>query len=836
MMVEPFFPRPSDEADMSAMDATKANGGEIFQSFDGIMDDLFALSPSHTGDSSGDSEDPGAGEENMSSPKVFPSAAAATLSTWRDQNSTNAVHMYAQENSKLPTLNFPVDRKKHNSSPPFAGDASKLAESFLSSSRRQSYHANYQQAGALSQTMGTSHHAGHHTRIAERRDSLDADVLEAFLADIDPTPLSEIKKRHAQHHQKYASNQATSGNGMSAMNNLKPSAAADRMYTRKQALPIPTKRISPPQSPESKARHASMPNTDDVQPIAKEPMQSALATAAALAAARPKAPPPSTSTSIHRASDQKARYGFGSNHVVPSIPNPPPSQRPSGVPTGAGSTSSSTARVVMQKRSGCDDGKTPTPVPSSMNSSSSNNKDNGAPGDAYERKKQRAKDARIKLNESIERLSVAIALAGTQSRERRQQWQELPDSPHQETSMQIMADCIDTADSAKKWDRPAFVGSAASLIQGLNAQCETMMREIMRLREENGVPGGLPPLVPSIVSKEGAQQTSVPAEKRPVESCNVSHHSNGGDSGLKRRKVDESSWVNCTITVSNGVRDKASVCAEVFGQQKLVNKIAGFLDPLSLLQCQGASKSLQTTCRCEDIWSNICALRFGFFNVRQWRAKFDDEDEGVRSQSCALYRSMDRANVMASFQHEGLFLLGEARLPNKVSAWVFLVERSNGETMRSVRRRPDMPGTGTYTTLPIVELRTVMQNTGIINEAIIVREQAHTVDASTRRRGEEMKEVDWDDRFKKRAFHLDGTPYKSPSAETPTNLTRPAELCRLRLFDSVVMTTYIHAKGCSTNSKFVQRANFTKILVALDSGVTVPLVVPFPRDASHLQH
>ena len=37
---------------------------------------------------------------------------------------------------------------------------------------------------------------------------------------------------------------------------------------------------------------------------------------------------------------------------------------------------------------------------------------------AYERKKLRAKDARVQLNEAIDKLAVAIDLAGSQSKER----------------------------------------------------------------------------------------------------------------------------------------------------------------------------------------------------------------------------------------------------------------------------------------------------------------------------------------------------------------------------------------------------------------------------------
>ena len=748
MMAESYFSRSEENS-------ARANApGDLFQSFDGLMDDLFDL-------------DPPPGSPRASDMDFVPSSPVSG-DNWRSQNPSNAVHMYVQENSKLPVLNCPVDRKKNNPSPDFQVDPSKLAESFLSNDRRQSYHANYQQVGALSQSSGIGRHGGRETHSNERRDSLDADVLEAFLADIDPTPLSEIKKRHAAHHPPNTSTMRKQ---------------APPLYTRKAMLPIPTEKISPPVSPETKRRRTA----EAPPPMPPEPMQSAVATAAALAAARPKPPVAAskyTPVAINRTFEQKSQYGFGSNHVVPSVPAPP-----------------------QQRRT--------FPLPRQVPSPPMSGKDLGH-GDAYERKKQRAKDARVKLNESIERLSVAIALAGTQSRERRQQWQDIPDSPMHDTCMQIMNDCIDCAESAKKWDRPSFVGSAASLIQGLNAQCEAMMREIMRLREDGGAVPTVPTPPTTIVSTESLEMAECTSTKRSADAA-LGH----GDAKRSRTEF--------AVDLTNA--------AAVWNNVKLRHKIIGYLDPLSLLRCQRVNRLLQSSASQEDVWSALCTARFGYFNVRQWRAKLDDEEEGIKAQSSTLYRSMDRANVMGPFQHEGLFLLGEARLPNKVSAWVFLVERSNGETMRSVRRKSDMPGNGVYTTLPIVELRTIVQNTGIMNEAVIIREQLQCVDASTRRRGDEMTEVDWDKRFSKRVFNLDGSPYNGENQAALTGcLTRPAELCRLKLFESVIFTTFIHAKGCSTNSKFVQRANFTKILVALDSGVTVPLVVPFPRDASHLQH
>lgn len=141
-----------------------------------------------------------------------------------------------------------------------------------------------------------------------------------------------------------------------------------------------------------------------------------------------------------------------------------------------------------------------------------------------------------------------------------------------------------------------------------------------------------------------------------------------------------------------------------------------------------------------------------------------------------------------------------------------------------------MPGNGIYASLPVVELKTVIQNTGVSSEPIVVRDQIQTVDASTRRRGEEMKEIEWDDRFKKRILRLDG----SVVAAEPSH-DRCDVLCRLKLFEAAVIKTFIYARGCTTTSKFVQRSNFTKILVNLE-GTTVPLVIPFPRDATMLQH
>ena len=195
-----------------------------------------------------------------------------------------------------------------------------------------------------------------------------------------------------------------------------------------------------------------------------------------------------------------------------------------------------------------------------------------------------------------------------------------------------------------------------------------------------------------------------------------------------------------------------------------------------------------------------------------------------------LYREMSAANVMPHLSNQdGIFsLLGEATIPGKASGWVSLVERSNGETLRSVKQKPGSSGSSRpYQSRPVVELRIVVQNTGMANRPMLLKKQVVAVDVSTRRSGGELVEIDWDARFLKVVKNLDGTPWRPKDGGE-----NHGELCSLDLFESVVLELHILATGCSTASKFRQRSNFTKILVSLD-GTTVPMVIPFRRDSNN---
>ena len=182
------------------------------------------------------------------------------------------------------------------------------------------------------------------------------------------------------------------------------------------------------------------------------------------------------------------------------------------------------------------------------------------------------------------------------------------------------------------------------------------------------------------------------------------------------------------------------------------------LDPRSLVRCSQVSKSWNELFQGDQAWLDRCNTRYGQFQVRLWKDKMKGQDR-LPCPSVNLYREMDAANVKPFCTEEGYLFLGGARMPGKVSAWASMAIRSNGETIRSVLKESDHT---MYSSLPVVELRFLIQNTGSADHPIVLKEQTITVDASTRRRGEEMKEIEWDDRFQKTVLNLDGTPRAAP--------------------------------------------------------------------------
>jgi len=299
----------------------------------------------------------------------------------------------------------------------------------------------------------------------------------------------------------------------------------------------------------------------------------------------------------------------------------------------------------------------------------------------------------------------------------------------------------------------------------------------------------------------------------------------------------------------------------------LLKNIALFLDPMSLLRCTRVSRrwnSRENTFQHPKLWFHLCIRRFGANTVRTWEdAHHEDEDEDVRpkakSQLCSksglatntattttnymnLYYRMSERNAKPSHcpAVEKAVPLGGSTLNGLVGGWATLVDRSNGETSRSVLRRKVIhPSEGIavmpcfYGPMPVVEIRLLVQNTGFSKGAIIVPAQTFCVDASTRRKGEKFLEMgDGDERFRRRVMHVESGGSSSSSKLTEFGKQQPQassltrnEMCRLRLYESAVVSLHIHARGCSTTAKFRSRSKNIQILVCVD-GITRPLVIP----------
>ena len=801
----------------------------------------------------------------------------------------NAVHMEIQENAKLPTFNLPVDRSNSShsrtSNPKLAPTTShdmdelirlaekdiNLTEMFLKSHDRSSVNKNWSSAGAMLSYIG------------ERVDAVDSTCKPDSVTGAQSPKLGSSSSLHSASVPRsvtipsflHSSRKSDLPVTPSAASASTPGKLAQYPYHRSSPLPIP-KRLSPEttdvQAGTASGQSNGKESTDDA-------MKAALATAAAIASATqmtapciptqstldvapcPESPshstklppptfpssqtvqstlqPPSDSSdqpksqqasspntrhpgalllsptntparcqshhttirqsarahataptgSIMAATKQRSQFGFGGNHVVPSVPLPPPESKRRAAPP-------------------------PPPEPT---------------GVAYERKKQRAKDMRVKLNESIERLAIAISLTGTQSKQRSAQLQSMP-LPYggmgfRSNTIHIIDECGKISTEAKKWDRPSFVGSAAALIQSLNAQCEALMNEMLQMRRQAGETSANMEnarVTPSHLQYgdsndcSSSSEVTLPSAKR--KDFVVTAKRNMIGVSAKRPRFEE-------MNGKSVAHDAHLRIHSILSKMPTLKVLLSMLDPRSLIRCTEVSKHWAKIFKSDQAWLDRLMDRFGHYNVRQWKEKMEDEHLPACS-SIKLYRNMDLSNVRPYCRLEGSLVLGEARMPGKVSAWASMVERSNGETIRSVLLESDKR---TYSSLPVVELRLLIQNTGLVDCPIVLKEQTIMVDASTRRRGEEMKEIHWDDRLKKKVLNLDGIP-RAP-VERNESPDMMGELCRLKLYEAVVLVVHIHARGCSTTSKFQHKSNFSKVLVTLN-GTTVPLVIPFFRESN----
>ncbi|KAL9179762.1 LOW QUALITY PROTEIN: hypothetical protein ACHAXT_007732 [Thalassiosira profunda] len=566
-------------------------------------------------------------------------------------------------------------------------------------------------------------------------------------------------------------------------------------------VPNPMSAVAPPP-----AKGVVLARTSPVKPHQYPPGYPYAAQAQARA--RQLAAHAKTKASIAHATVQRSKFGFGGDHRVPGVPAPPPSV--SGRSAGPGAAPPAT--------SVSDDANLPEKVGNVI---------------AYERKKQRAKDARVKLNDAIEELAVAIDLAGSQSKERFNYVSKTtgtnsghithgqpPSGPPQHPLARLMDETIQQASDAKKWDRPTFVGLAANVIHSLNAQCEGLMREVAQLRKvaiANGTaadfselqynPSGTP--VPGQAAKR--QKLGLGKARQQFHAATLS------PSGASQVLKDQQTRLIIRLALET---------------PNVLKNAASYLDARSLSRSLCVSKRwrIQNIFQNPNLWLDLCVKRFGASATRKWQ----EADENQHRTNAVLYRAMGEKNVKPYCPKEGTLALGGASLDGLVSCWVSLMDRSNGETYRSVRQIKTQGGETreSYGSLPVVELRLLVQNTGHAEGAIIVPDQEFCVDASTRRKGEKMLEVNSDDRFKRQVLHIERRPSidGKPVSEQDKPLTN--ELCHLGLFESAVISVHVHARACSTTTKFCQRSKRMQLLVSID-GTTRPIPIPFHCTNEH---
>jgi hypothetical protein len=281
----------------------------------------------------------------------------------------------------------------------------------------------------------------------------------------------------------------------------------------------------------------------------------------------------------------------------------------------------------------------------------------------------------------------------------------------------------------------------------------------------------------------------------------------------KRRKVDDTASVISGRTIlcndKSVEEERQQIIQNVAESSKILDGVAQFLDPVSLCRCLCVSKkwvSLEIF-QNQQTWLSLCYKRFGTWSVRKWEGDEDDEEEASAnhaSPSMDLYCRMSEGNVKPYCSLDGSIFLGGSSLDGVVSGWASLVERSNGETSRSVVLTKIVDGKpqNYYSPIPVVELRILVQN-----------------------KGEKLLEVTSDDRFKRQVIHVEKAKAQDDADDALRKNPIGHKMCQLKMFEYAVLSIHIHARGCSTTSKFCHRGKNIQVLVSIN-GTTRPLVVP----------
>ena len=840
-----------------------------------------------------------------------------TLSSFIEPFITNAVHMEVQDNSRLPTFTLQVDRKQSSWQAPASRGRKRSRGGFNPSrspspklNRADSILAIDEMLRLNEEDMGVQCEVDpiDTTTLPEE----DMNLFEWFMdgedrssaalaysfTQFDDMSISdyggdydgdgENSKAKGKHGDSKKLMHGANRQELNFPSKLHNSTSIPwRQYNRSKPLPIPTLDLSS-SSPGgvsikkgASVRFAASTNLPAVtngaalsiqlrapgsSTASKSNPQSLKSQAYSVAHSIPKA-------SILHATVQRSKFGFGQQHKIPSVPGPPPKlkstsaahaisalrpplpPRPppsTNVAIKAGSSAfplyKPLAPQLKQVNPQC-----PTHLPDSVGSVV-----------AYERKKQRAKDARVRLNEAIDELAVAIDLAGSQSKERLNYMVKItntrPDAIVSSSTtltstnpilpqhhlVKFFDNTVQQAGTAKKWDRPSFIGLSATIINSLNAQCESLMREVAQFRSTAKGKDDIESVNSCVMgnSKVVAEITPLslgdPSSSRRRSSSPDKSNANTVEQFqlavpelmMKSEEINSSVISNPASAYEERL---ANAMHSTVTSPNLLQHIASFMDPSSLGKCMKVSKRWRTQniFNNTEIWLNMCIKRYGVSAVRKWQDT-NHEDDMLTSKfanivNFIMYRRMSELNIKPHSPMEGTQLLGGANSSDGlVSCWVSLMDRSNGETSRSVIQKVVKDGKTmiSYLPIPVVELRLLIQNTGYSRGAIIVPDQQFTVDASTRRKGDKMLEVVSDERFKAQILNDEHSPSPLDGPDSPQLESLSHEMCHLRLFESVVISVHIHATGCSTTAKFCNRSRKIPLLYSID-GTTRLLTIPF---------
>ncbi len=452
-------------------------------------------------------------------------------------------------------------------------------------------------------------------------------------------------------------------------------------------------------------------------------------------------------------------------------------------------------------------------MPVSSNGEARNKRSRKSPKDqyteiSYEKKKQKAKDNRAKLTIAIEELEDAFHVAKNDSKERYQQYQTLFPSVSKSSSVDLMKELIQDVSNTKKWDRPSYIMSAAKIIEKLNRQCEALMDDLVKLKSSQRpcayLSNHFHPWQDNLRMEQHSSNPMVNFDLEQIKNV----RSMRGDISLKEYEN------NCFVK-HMGKKE------EVFLPDLpniLLKEIASFLDPISILRCGTVTKkwvlNKHDIFSDESLWRNLCNYRFGHAQVQRWRnesSMFGNKILERHDAAMKMYQRMKLANWKPSCKCEGNLYLGHSKINNVLSAWVSMVDRSNGETMRTVFA--SLGSSEQILLIPVVEVRILIQNTGFSGDGgIVIPEQVMSISSNNL----EMFEIQSDQRFRKTFLNMD--------AAILQPVTKGSH--HLGLFDAMVIRFYVHAETCSSTRIFIEKAKSAKLLISL-LGNTVSLKIPF---------